>query len=109
MFLSIVAVLSLLVAQSASPQSKPAGDQEQEVRRAENARRDAILRNDTSALDRLIANSFLSTLDDGRVVKKADELAASRPSDRKVESWNETDVVVRLYGDTAVVTGSAEV
>lgn len=82
---------------------------EQEVKQAEDARRAAILRNDTAALDHMIAASFLGTLDDGRLVKRADELAVNRPSDRKVESWDATDVVIRVYGDTALVTGRAAV
>ena len=82
---------------------------EQEVNHAEDARREAILRNDTAALDNMIAASFLGILDDGRVVNRADELAVNRPSDRKVESWDATDVVIRIYGDTALVTGRAAV
>jgi ketosteroid isomerase-like protein len=82
---------------------------EREVRQAEDARRNAILHNDAAALDRLIADSFLSTLDDGRLITKAGEVAANRTSDRKVESWNETDIKIRLYGNTAIVTGLATV
>lgn len=82
---------------------------EQQVREAEAARRQAILDNDTAALERLIAGSFVGTLDDGRTTTKADELGVNRPTDRKVESWVSTDVVVRVYGDTAVVTGRAAV
>jgi len=75
----------------------------------ENARREGILHNDVAALDRLLADSYLETLGDGRLVKKADVLAVNRSSDRQVESYGETDVLVRVYGDTAVVTGLYEV
>jgi hypothetical protein len=47
---------------------------------AENARREAILRNDTAALDQLIANSLVTTLDSGEVKTKADEVAINHPT-----------------------------
>jgi type II secretory pathway pseudopilin PulG len=105
-----VALPSFGLSQGAAAASTQAANAaEQDERQAENARRDALLRNDTTALDRLIADSFLGTLDDGRTVRKPEQLAANRPGDRKVESWNQTDLVVRLYGETAVVTGLAAV
>lgn len=86
-------------------QSADAKVLEQEIRAMEERPREALLRNDLAALDRLIADSYLATLADGRVTKKAEALAVNQPGERQVDSWEQTDLVIRLYGDTAVVTG----
>lgn len=101
-------VPSLAVGRGSS-EPLPSEGPKAEVSRAEAARVDAILRNDTAALERLLADSLVTTLDGGDVKTKADELAANRAGGRKVESWVASDVAIRLYGDTAVVTGRAEV
>jgi len=100
---------AVLVLGQPLPSTSQVTNAEQEVRRAETARRDALLRNDVAALDRLIADSYLATLDEGQVTRKAEALAVNRAGERQVDSWEEADVVIRLYGDTAVVTGLATV
>jgi ketosteroid isomerase-like protein len=107
--LSIAATASLALAQDSFAQPRQTSKAEEEVRQAENARREAILQNDTAALDRLMANSYMATLDAGDVKTKADEIALDREGSRKIESWEASDVVIRLYGNTAVVTGRAAV
>src|SRR5438552_9136297 len=93
--ISVVVALAfpaLLFGQAVASRSTRSGSSaEQEVRQMENARREAILHNAVAALDRLIADSYLETLGDGRLVKKADVLAVNRSSDRQVESYGETD------------------
>lgn len=84
-------------------------DAKAEVRRAEAARIDAILRNDAAALERLLADALVTTLDAGDVKSKAEELDANRAGARNVESWEASDVAIRVYGDAAVVTGRTAV
>jgi len=103
------AAASLALASGALVQPGQANRAEEEVRRAESVRRHAILNNDTAALDRLLADSLLTTLDSGEVKTKADEVAINRAGSRKIESWEASDVSIRMYGDTAVVTGRAAV
>jgi hypothetical protein len=104
-----IAVASLALAEGGFAQPRQAGRAEEEVRRAENARREAILSNDTAALNQLLADSLVTTLDSGEVKTKADEVAFDRAGNRKIESWDASDVAIRMYGDTAVVTGRAAV
>lgn len=108
-FFVAVAIPSFAFAPRVAPQPIQGSAAEQEVRQVENARREALLRNDIAALDRLIADTYLATLGDGQVVGKAEALAVNRAGQRQVESWEETNVVIRLYGATAVVTGLAAV
>lgn len=85
------------------------GTVEQEVLAAEEVRRQAILGNDIGVLEGLIADNFVVTLDTGEVKTRADELAVNRAGARRVEAWDSSDVVVRVYGHTAVVVGRAAV
>ncbi|MBL8291357.1 MAG: nuclear transport factor 2 family protein [Bryobacterales bacterium] len=105
----LIGAVFLLSPPSLSQETQDIPSAEREVRLAENARRDAVLRNDTGVLNQLIADSFVGTLDDGRVVNKAAELRANRLGDRKVEAWDSTNVAIRIYGNAAVVTGHAAV
>lgn len=84
---------------------------EQQVRKVEEERCQAILRNDVKALDLLMASEYTAIfqINGGRVTTKADELAVNQPDTRKVESWDPTDVNIRIYGDVGLVTGLAEI
>jgi ketosteroid isomerase-like protein len=79
-----------------------------EVLAAEEARRRAILANDTSALSALISDSLVVTLADGSRRGKQEEVGQNRASDRGIEAWDASDVTVRVHGDAAVVTGYAQ-
>ena len=69
-------------------QTEGSAGAEQQVRKVEEERRQAILRNDTKALDLLMAPEYTAifNLTGGRVTTKADELAMDQPGTRKVES-----------------------
>jgi hypothetical protein len=85
-------VLALAAEQRLSAQT--ASGAEQEVRKAENDRFAAMLKADTAALERLLAADLVYTHGDGRVVDKAVFIAEAKTGDF-------------MYGDTAIVTGSA--
>jgi ketosteroid isomerase-like protein len=63
------------------------------------------VRGDAAALDRLYAEEFVYTTPDGEVRDKAQQLAFTRSGDLRLESGRSDDVQVRIYGDTAVMTG----
>lgn len=66
------------------------------------------LRGDAAALDGLLAEDWLLTHSDGRTQDKRDylaELARGQRGGRVNTSITNEDVVVRTYGDAAVVTG----
>ena len=65
----------------------------------------AWVRGDVAALERVMADDFTSTSTDGRFRSKAQSLDALRSGDLKITSAKSDDVVVRMYGNTAVVTG----
>src|SRR5262249_30288888 len=59
---------------------------------------------DKAALDRILAADFIFTDDEGAVYDKAQYIEAATKI-IKVDSYDTDDNTVRVYGDTAVVTG----
>jgi len=82
---------------------------EQEILRLEEERRQAILHNNAAAMDRLLGEEFIVTDNEGRTHDRADELALYKNKRRQTQSWEASDVKVRVYGDAAVVTERAVV
>lgn len=78
---------------------------EQELLKANQEYDLALLRADATALDRLYADEFIYTNPDGEIRNKAQQLAFTRSSDLKFESAQSSDVKIRVYGKTAVMTG----
>ncbi len=100
-FLAAV-VLFLVMPGVASSQTADAA-----VRKAETDRFAAMLKGDLAALDTLLAADLTYTHGDGRVVNKAAFIADLKTGDFKYVSIDPENVQVRVFGDTAVVTGAA--
>ena len=103
---------SILMARAySSAQAESNAAAEQQIRKVEEERRQAILHNDIKALDSLIAPEYTAVFNlfGGKVTTRADELALNQPDARKVESWNPTDVNVRIYDNVGLVVGLAEI
>ncbi len=78
---------------------------QQAVRQAERDRRDDMLHGDAQALGRLLADDYVGTGAHGKVRSKAQVLAEYSSGAVRYESISDDDVVVRVYGSAAVVTG----
>ena len=83
------------------------GAAEQEVRRAESDRFAAMVKRDLATVDKLLAPELIYTHGDGRVIDKAAFMADLKTGDFKYVSIEPTDLNVRIFGDTAIVTGGA--
>lgn len=70
---------------------------------------DAMKRNDISFLENLEAPDYLFIDPAGMVHTREEDLAIARSGDLKIESINIDEMKVRVYGDTAVVTGQSTV
>jgi ketosteroid isomerase-like protein len=70
--------------------------------------RDAVVHHDVRVMDRLLADDYLGISANGTVETKAEELAQSRAGTLRIQSLNLSDIKVRVYGNTAVVTSRAE-
>jgi ketosteroid isomerase-like protein len=69
--------------------------------------RDAELSNNVSQMGKLLSDDYIGITANGTVVTKAQELAQRRAGTVRIQSLDITDLKVRVYGDTAVVTSKA--
>ncbi|HKY03388.1 MAG TPA: DUF4440 domain-containing protein [Blastocatellia bacterium] len=80
----------------------PANAVEQELLKLSREWIEAAGRQDKTTLDRILAADFIATDEQGRTINKAAYLAETEGL--KVDSYTFTDVSMRVYGDTAVVS-----
>jgi ketosteroid isomerase-like protein len=81
----------------------------QQVLAADELRRLAMLHADVTALDSLLADDVTIYWGDGTVDNKRSALELFRSGQLRYSQFDYEDTRVRLYGDTAVVTGNARV
>src|SRR5215217_646879 len=68
---------------------------------------DALAKNDLPRVERIVADDYRITVADGRVLDKTEDLEPLRSGKVKFRSAEATDVDVRVFGTTAIVTGVA--
>ncbi|MEK6283191.1 MAG: nuclear transport factor 2 family protein [Acidobacteriota bacterium] len=92
---------------------KPSGETRQlldvkELTRLETVWNDAHLRGDAAALDKLWAEDLFVTVPDMPVMNKEDSLAIWKSGKVKFDIYKTSDLRIRVYRDSAVVTGQLE-
>jgi len=106
--------LPVHAAQRVSARPKPAldtGDQEsiRQIIDMEHQAREASLRRDVEFSQRNLAEDYVAITPLGQVTTKQDTVSARKSGQLKYDTINVSDMVVRVYGDTAVVTARADV
>lgn len=86
-------------------QASNSSNVEQVIRRLEDESRVATLKNDAAVIDRLLADNWMNTNANGTVTTKAQLMALLKSGTFKIMSIENDDVLVRVYGDAAIVTG----
>ncbi len=71
--------------------------------------REASLHRDPDFSQRTLADDYVAITPLGQVTTKQDTVSARKSGQLRYDSINVTDMVVRLYGDTAIVTARADV
>jgi ketosteroid isomerase-like protein len=77
----------------------------EEIRTLENARNDAIVRGDAAALERMTSDDYTFITLRGELRTKAEIVKGFSTGAFKYASREISDLNIRIYGDTAVVTG----
>jgi len=82
---------------------------EQELIRLENDWVDAWVKGDIAFHDRIMSDDYTWISPWGETFTKADNLALINSGEDVITSWVLADMKVRVYGDTAVVTGQSTI
>ena len=110
----VLAAMPAFSAQHVALHPRPgldSGDQEiiRQVVDMERQAKEASLRRDADFCLRTLADDYVAITPLGQVTTKQEAISARHSGQLRYESMNVTDMVVRLYGDTAVVTARADV
>ena len=100
----VLAMQVLLIAQVQDAKTETSSV-EQQIRKLEEVSREATLKNDAVVLDQLLADSWMNT---NAIGTKAQLMEILKTSPFNITSIENDDVKVRVYGDTAVVTGRSK-
>ena len=87
------------------------GDQEtiREIIEMERQAKEASLHRDADFSQRTLAEDYVAITPLGQITTKQDTVSARKSGQLRYETINVSDMVVRIYGDTAVVTARADV
>lgn len=112
--LSLFLVLPALAAQHVAVHPRPAmtpSDEEiiKEIVDMERQAKEASLHRDADFSARTLADDYVAITPLGQITTKQDSLSARKSGQLRYDAINITDMVVRVYGDTAVVTARADV
>jgi len=99
-----ILILSLFP-QKVFAQASSTSATEQEIKALEEERNRAILRGDAAALERMTADDYTFITLRGELRTKSEIVKGFQSGSFKYESREISDLRIRVYGDTAVVTG----
>ena len=103
--LFLVAASSFAFGQTNPPKSAQNLKVEQEIKRLELEWFDSYVRGNRAAFDRIVADEAVITYGNGKIGNKAEAIAEIKVPADPSYSLTSDDVQVRVYGDTAIVTG----
>jgi len=84
------------------------GEIHREIEALEHQWQQAIVTNNVSAMDHLLADDYIGITSNGTVETKQQAVDQSRAGTMRITRLDLTDTHVRVYGDTAVVTSLAD-
>lgn len=88
---------------ASAPQRAPAQSDQQVLIALEHGWNEAFYRKDVAFIEKILADEFIATYDDGSRGDKAKELALATEFNQRVESAIPDEFTVRVFRDTAVV------
>lgn len=82
---------------------------EREIEKLETERAAAVVKGDVATLDKETSDDYTFISANGQMSDKSQTLNSIKSGDTKLTADDLSDLRVRVYGDTAVVTGKADV
>ena len=104
----IAAAVLVATAGPAAAQAASSASVEEQIKKIEKDRAAAVTKADVAALEAVTSDDYTLIDRNGRVRDKAQTMSAIKTGDIKITSNEVSDLKVRVYGDTAVVTGRAD-
>jgi ketosteroid isomerase-like protein len=89
--------------------SAAAQNVEDQIKKLETDRAAAVVKGDTATLDKQTSDDYTLINMNGQVSDKAQMIEGFKSGKNKLSSDEVSDMKVRLYGDTAIVTGKVAV
>jgi ketosteroid isomerase-like protein len=86
-----------------------AQDVQEQLKKMEMDRAAAVVKADVATLDKTTSDDYVLINMNGRMSSKADMIEAFKSGSSKLTSEELSDLKVRVYGNTAVITGKAAV
>jgi uncharacterized protein (TIGR02246 family) len=105
----VVVLVFAIAVQAQTPAQKETGSVEQELKKLEKEIGHAWAKRDVASYDRILTDDYTWTDFDGIVWTKAQDLETLKSGEVVNTSYAVDDWKVRVYGDTAVVTGRTTV
>jgi ketosteroid isomerase-like protein len=106
LFFKCLILVSLLPGVSQKPARETRQSRDiKELTRLESVWNQAHLRGDAAALDKLWSEDLFVTVPDMPVMNKEESLAIWKSGKLKFDIYRTSDIRIRVYGDSAVVTG----
>ena len=106
-FLGLLVAASMSGGRTTDTVARSAASVPEEIKAIERERNLAVLAGDTGALDRMTADDYTFITQRGELRTKADILAGFKSGSFRYGAREVSDLVVRVYDNTAVVTGRA--
>jgi ketosteroid isomerase-like protein len=109
LLLGLATLVSSFFAVAQEKQAPPSANGEvvKQIKKMEEDRNQAVLRGDAAALDRVTSDDYTFITLRGELRTKSEILKGFKSGSFKYESRDLSDLNVRVYGNTAVVTGRA--
>ncbi len=98
---------ALVVGQGTKSKGPQAGGVEQQVKQMENDWQKALKNKEAATLKTILAEDWLATDDKGKLLNKEAYISQTTSNPDVIESTENVDMQVRVYGNTAVVTGGS--
>ena len=99
-FIAVVAAVSVIAAPG-----QASSEAERELLKANEQYDEAIMRGDAAVLEQIFGDEFIYTSPKAEVLDKEQQISALSSGGLKLTGAKSDDVRIRIYGETAVMTG----
>jgi ketosteroid isomerase-like protein len=100
----VIGVAVIVLAIGATHINASADDDKKAVAALDTQYQAAVEKNDAATMDRILADNFILVTGNGKTYTKADLLKEARRKSAAYEHQSDSEQMVRVWGDTAVVT-----